>query len=351
MNKVSAIIISMNKPENVIKLAKKLKKYFDEIIILDNSKLEFYYEIKKHLEKENKIRIFNFPPLGTSVFFYYIGFSLCKYRWIFIIEDDENINDKSLYNLSKNKSFKSNVFTIVRKEDYPSKRFQSILIRFFNKNYVTPIGIIHWHYFTKEKPQHLNKVIIFHNSNYYLKKRLKNVINQTFIDSYQFGYKLLLILNYGNKVYKIDGNPLYFSEKHVKMFRIFFKFCSKLDKKLGMIFFTFIISFLSNIYIAKKIFCNKNLLIKDKLMWIFDYIIYNFLLQFWMFYDTNFKVKIWYQSLKKGGFIKLFELTKLRKTMKFFKSKNITSNDDGIHNFKKFISYKKHEFYKKQKAL
>ncbi|MCX7998580.1 MAG: hypothetical protein N3A69_06445 [Leptospiraceae bacterium] len=86
----------MNRVENVVKLAEKLKKYVDEIVIIDSSDRE-KFELMK--EKIPYAKIYWFPPLGMADFYYKIGLELCTNDWILHLEDDEEPSDELLENL------------------------------------------------------------------------------------------------------------------------------------------------------------------------------------------------------------------------------------------------------------
>lgn len=64
MTKVSALIFSMNRIENVIRLANKLRDYVDEIVIVDSSDRRNYEILRRKLKFA---RIYWLPPIGMLI--------------------------------------------------------------------------------------------------------------------------------------------------------------------------------------------------------------------------------------------------------------------------------------------
>ncbi|MEM0265826.1 MAG: hypothetical protein QXM23_00885 [Archaeoglobaceae archaeon] len=95
---ISALIFSMNRVENVVKLSEKIRDYVDEIVIIDSSDKEKFEEMKNNIPYA---KIYWLPPLGMADFYYKIGLEICKNEWILHLDDDEEPSDELLKDLKK----------------------------------------------------------------------------------------------------------------------------------------------------------------------------------------------------------------------------------------------------------
>lgn len=72
---ISALIFSMSRVENVLRLAEKLKDYVDEVVIIDSSDKEEFEELRKRL---SFARTYWLPPIGVVELYYRVGWSYVK---------------------------------------------------------------------------------------------------------------------------------------------------------------------------------------------------------------------------------------------------------------------------------
>ncbi|MEM1671531.1 MAG: hypothetical protein QXT86_05725 [Archaeoglobaceae archaeon] len=190
---ISALIFSMNRVENVVKLSEKIKDYVDEIVIIDSSDKEKFEEMKNRIPYA---KIYWLPPLGMVELYYKIGLELCKNDWILHLEDDEEPSDELLKDLKKIISKNdSKVYAICRKET-KSKQAHEIF-RLFHKNYVVPSGLIHFVWASKVKPFVLDRrYYILHTE---METNFKKLKKFSIFESWQLCCKILYLI-YGAQI-------------------------------------------------------------------------------------------------------------------------------------------------------
>ena len=187
--KISALIFSMNRIENVIKLAKLIKDYVDEIVIIDSSSRRNFEILKRKLKFA---KIYWLPPIGMADLYYQIGINLCSHDWILQFDDDEEPSPELMHEILKFKNRNepsAKVFFIKR---IGMKGFL-MLCRFFNRKYVEPTGVIHWGY--KIKTADISKLsgYIIHHCEYEyqnIDKVIKKLKQYAIIEAYQWWYKV-----------------------------------------------------------------------------------------------------------------------------------------------------------------
>ncbi|MEM2086535.1 MAG: hypothetical protein QXP28_01405 [Archaeoglobaceae archaeon] len=184
---ISALIFSMNRVENVVKLSEKIKGYVDEIVIIDSSDKEKFEEMKNRIPYA---RIYWLPPLGMADFYYKIGLELCKNEWILHLDDDEEPSDELLKDLKLLIGSDHKVYSIWRISK-SSKMCQRIF-RLFHKNYIVPSGVIHLTWFSKVKPVLLDRK--YHIVHYEEDVKIEKIKNYAIIDSWQFCCKICFLI-------------------------------------------------------------------------------------------------------------------------------------------------------------
>jgi len=187
---ISALIFSMNRVENVVRLAEKIRPYVDEIVIVDSSNKKNRKILEERL-KDDKIRIYWFPPAGIVELYYEIGLELCSNEWVIHIEDDEDPSEDLLMDLRtliEKFGEKYKIFRVLR----GSKKKQRIF-RIFNKNYIIPTGVIHWTWAAKTNEiLDLEEKYFIHHPDYLsLRDFIKTFRKYAVVESYQYGYKIL----------------------------------------------------------------------------------------------------------------------------------------------------------------
>jgi len=187
--KVSALIFSMNRIENVIRLANKIKDYVDEIVIVDSSSRKNFEILKRKLKFA---KVYWLPPIGVVELYRQIGINLCSNDWILQFDDDEEPSIELMQEIlkfkSKNEEPSAKVFLIKRIE----KKGFSMLCRFFNRKYVELTGVIHWGY--KIKTTDISKLpgYIVHHDEYgkNINKLIKKLQRYAVVEAYQWWYKV-----------------------------------------------------------------------------------------------------------------------------------------------------------------
>jgi len=228
---ISTIIFSMNRVENVVKLAEKVRPYVDEIVIIDSSKKENHQSLKKQLEYA---KLYWFPPLGMPELYYKFGLDFCSHEWVIYFEDDEEPCEKLLVDLRsiiENYGEKYKVFRALK----ISNKQKDNVFRIFNKDYIIPIGLIHWLWGAK------NGSDIFDLGDEYYVRHLElgvddvdfGVLSQklrrySVIESYQYGFKILAICY---KDYVRYQNPRLLR----KIFKHLFEIFSMLNEKVALL--------------------------------------------------------------------------------------------------------------------
>jgi hypothetical protein len=139
--KVSALIFSMNRVENVVSLVEKIKPYVDEVVIVDSSKKEKHEFLK---EKLKDARIYWFPPVGMADLYYKIGLDLCSNEWVIHLDDDEDPSEELLRDLRDLVRVYGGKYKIFRVGRGKGSRERQMIFRIFNKEFIVPTGVIHW---------------------------------------------------------------------------------------------------------------------------------------------------------------------------------------------------------------
>ena len=195
---VSVIIYSMNRIGRVIKLVNKIKRYVDEIIVIDSSKKKKHEFLKKALPFA---KIYWLPPIGIADIYYSIGMNVCSHSWILHLDDDEEPSIQLLEEIrSIPQKYNAKVFRITRFEKIgqPSK-----IVRFFHRKFVKPTGIIHNGYIPLVPPLELDstRYYIHHKAGF----REENLNKYVILESISIGWKIRQILNTINKNFKKRG--------------------------------------------------------------------------------------------------------------------------------------------------
>jgi len=337
---LSAIIVTRNNPEEVSKLVNILTSApcINEIIIIDSSSAHFYEKLVKYLSngyrriRDKVIKILRFPPLGSPTGYDHIAFSISKNDLVLYLEDDEYVSQSDLIKLCRfiHENYpRFKAFLIRRKEHY--LRNYSLLLKIFDRRFVHAIGIIHWHFITKEKPRPA-PIVIDHKSKITLKTRLKKLRSYALIDSYQIGYKVHKIIFAsikGENLYKVDGSSLNRIPQNVLKSAIsFYKLCSRV---LGAVWGNIIFVLLAfNIYYifqtVKEILRLENFM--NKLV---EAIVYTFFITLYTLRSPYKHAKIWRLIVKNDGFSNL--IWKILPSI----TKSLNYDENPIENFKKII--------------
>jgi hypothetical protein len=305
--KVSALIFSMNRVENVVSLVEKIKPYVDEVVIVDSSKKEKHEFLK---EKLKDARIYWFPPLGVVELYYKIGLDLCNNEWVIHLEDDEDPSEellRDLRDLVQVYGGKYKVFKVLR----GSKKKQMIF-RIFNKEFIVPTGVIHWTWAAKTNDiLDLDKKYFILHPDLNLKNLIKTFKRYAIIESYQYGYKILAALY---KDYIKYQNPSSFARK---AFRILFEVLSKLNKKFAF----FVSTALYNFYFFFFGIKNREFLRP---------LIYFSLIQIQLLRNFGRKYEIWLKMWEAGDPIKYAGMDEIEK---FNRIAEKLDPEDGMKNF------------------
>lgn len=157
--------------------------------------------------------------------YYQIGISLCKYDWIFQLDDDEEPNEKLLRELRNIlEKFSAEVFLINRIEKSIGK--VSKQVRFF-KRVVSNLQVL----FTgdillMERAKKLNnEYYIFHHDPYTESDLLKKFKKYIIIEAYQWGYKINHTLNSSKSITRLF-RALFIILKHVNERFAYFLFAN-----------------------------------------------------------------------------------------------------------------------------
>jgi len=311
--KVSALIFSMNRVENVVSLVEKIKPYVDEVVIVDSSKKEKHEFLK---EKLKDARIYWFPPVGMADLYYKIGLDLCNNEWVIQLDDDEEPSEellRDLRDLVRVYGRKYKIFRVLR--DSRGSKKKAMIFRIFNKEFIVPTGIIHWNWAAKTNDilDLDKKYFILHSDFIYL--NLKNFIKAskryTIIESYQYGYKILAVLY---KDYIKYQNPSSFARK---AFRILFEALSKLNKKFAF----FVSTALYNLYFFFVGIKNREFLRP---------LIYFSLIQIQLLRNFGRKYEIWLKMWEAGDPIKYAGMDEIEK---FNRIAEKLDPENGMKNF------------------
>ncbi|MEM2260631.1 MAG: hypothetical protein QXY65_06160 [Candidatus Methanomethylicaceae archaeon] len=306
---ISTLIFSMNRVENVLKLAEKLKDYVDEIVIIDSSNEEKFEELKKKLPFA---RIYWFPPLGMVELYYKIGLELCKGSYIFHLDDEEPSENllKDLRKIIK----EGYVFSIKRIDS--KTRTGHKLFRLFHRDFIVPTGLIHWVWVSKVKPRELDdRYYIIHKEEDVNIKKLKKY---AVIESWQFGVKVFRKITPSDFTYR--KNP----RKRIRIKRLL-----RLQLKLGG-FGWFLLATEYNFFYVLYLFLRK-------ILYRFPFPLHYYLfIQLNLFKDFPKKKIAWMKMIDKGvyEFLGLDSYEKALESLKYLKSRN------GLENLVKLIEFK-----------
>ena len=302
---ISALIFSMNRVENVLRLAEKLKDYVDEVVIIDSSDKEKFEELKKRL---SFARIYWLPPIGVVELYYRIGLELCKGEYIFHLDDDEKPSEELLKDLRKIVE-KGYVFSIRR----VGLEGTTKLFRLFHRDFIVPTGLIHWVWASKITPRELeDRYYIVHREEDVNVKKLKRY---AVIESWVFGVKLFRTIF-----------PSYTKARQRNL--------NSLLRKLSKRFFQsqlrfgdfkwFLLTTGYNFYVLY-------LMIRDSrsLRSLFYSLLYYLLIQVNLFKDFSKKKEAWIKMIERGvfEFLGLDSYEKALRSLKNLKSRN------GLENF------------------
>ena len=138
--KISAVLIVKNAEKTLLECLQSLK-YFDEIVILENGSTDNTLQVIESFKKKfQNIQVYTsefigFGPLKN------LAISYAKNEWIFSIDSDEALDEKSLGELEKIQWSEKNIIAIPRKNLYGQKWIKAcgwypdFVFRFFNKNF------------------------------------------------------------------------------------------------------------------------------------------------------------------------------------------------------------------------
>jgi len=307
--KVSALIFSMNRVENVVSLVEKIKPYVDEVVIVDSSKKEKHEFLK---EKLKDARIYWFPPVGLVDLYYKIGLDLCSNEWVIHLDDDEEPSEEVLRDLRDLVRFMGGRYKIFRVWRGVQGKKHMGVFRIFNKEFIIPTGVVHWNWAAKTNDilDLDRKYFILHpDSN--LKILIKTARRYAIIESYLYGYKILAALY---KDYIKYQNPKLF---YRKAFRILFEMLSKLNKKFAF----FVSTALYNFYYFFVGIKNREFL------WP---LIYFSLIQIQLLRNFGRKCEIWLRMWEAGDPIKYAGMDEIEK---FQQNAEKLDPEDGMKNF------------------
>ena len=196
--KISALIFSMNRIENVISLVNKIKDFVDEVVIVDSSQRKNFEILKRKLKFA---KVYWLPPIGVVELYHQIGINLCSNDWILYFDDDEEPTIELLQEIIKlkneGKEPSAKVFLIKRIE----KNGFSMLCRFFNRKYIEPTGLIHWGF--EIRTTNISKLpgyIIHKNEEGDYSKFIRKLQRYAIIEAYQWWYKVEYSINTSNKI-------------------------------------------------------------------------------------------------------------------------------------------------------
>lgn len=310
-DKVSTLIFSMNRVENVAELCEKLRDYVDEIVVVDSSDKEKFDWLK---EKMPFARIYWFPPIGVVELCYKVGLDLCQHDWVLHLEDDEMPSDELLKDLKKivqeyGKEYK--VFKVTR----GTKERNQKLFRLFHKSEIIPTGVIHWTWASKT-----NKIFEL-DSKYFIyhppeekKAILKKLRKYAIIESYQYGYKVLATIY--SSIFKYEKAPSIF----YRVFKAIYESLQKINKKFAMLVATSLYNFYFLLYGLKS-----GEFLYSTYYWL--------MIQKELLRDFEKKFRIWLKTFEAGGPINYAGLT----LENFCKSAGELDAKDGIGNFIKLM--------------
>ncbi|MEM3505563.1 MAG: hypothetical protein QW532_04985 [Archaeoglobaceae archaeon] len=182
-------------------------------MIIDSSDKEKFEEMKNRIPYA---RIYWLPPLGMADFYYKIGLELCKNEWILHLDDDEEPSDELLRDLRTLADGEVRVYAILR--SCKDSKVRAKVFRFFNKDYISPTGLIHVPWVSKVNP-------FFLDEKYYLNHYEENVNIKKFkkyavYESWQYCCKIMVsifgtYIRYQNpsKFVKKLGRVLFYQSK------------------------------------------------------------------------------------------------------------------------------------------
>ena len=288
--KVSLVILTYKYINNALKLASDLKKYVDEVIIINfNDK----YPDKVN---ESNFKIITLPDLGVSFYWYKYIISLVRNDWIVVLEDDYEVSPLLLEKLRmKLQTSRAKAYRIYRINTYTGSMQPVILI--FRKDVVIPNCVIHNHYFITSPYEDLSedpKLFIIHKEEKLF--NMKKIKKYTCIESYQIGYLVLKMVRSNGQYYNIEGRSFNIS-KYIPNIIKNLALKNKIVLFLLIIFFINIRSIISNISIL-----NSKINLRSKVISILYNTIYNTYLLLYVFRETRRKLDIYYQAYLRGDF-------------------------------------------------
>lgn len=303
----SALIFSMNRVEDVIKLANKIKNYLDEIVVIDSSEKEKFELLK------NKIpfaKIYWLPPLGMVELYYKIGLDVCNDDWILHLEDDEAPSEELLKDLKKIIGDK-NVCSVCR---FDTKGNFQRLFRLFHRDNIIPTGLIHFVWASKIKPIELSeKYGIIH---YEKDSDLIKLKRYAVFESWQYGYKISLSLTNHHIKYKNDS-------KIVKKIKRILYLLTKQGK-----FGWFLLAIEYNLYMLFI-----NIKSSGDLKSIFHSVYYSFFIQLNNCKNFSVKHEAWMKMIEKG----IFEFLGLDNYENALRNLKDLNSKSGLDNFVRLV--------------
>ncbi|MDK2876579.1 MAG: hypothetical protein PWQ22_989 [Archaeoglobaceae archaeon] len=314
--KISALIFSMNRVENVIKLANKLKDYVDEIVIVDQSSDQNYKKLKENLDFCN---IYWIPPIGVAELYYKVGMSLCKYDWILQFDDDEDV---SVEDLKKIKHLTNDREAYrVKRANPTDKKFQRI-IRLYHKDSVVPTGLIHWVMAAKDNYEDVDFEII-HPPFQSRRDLIRQLKKYAVIESYQWGLKI--VRSVFSTYQKYEEAPEIIRSIARKIFKI--------QSKLGK-FGWYLLATEYNLFM---LFNGIYQSIKARVNPLYS-LLYVLFIQWNITKSFSRKYRVWMKMIEVGDPIKYMHLESLEDIKKLEKELGL-SKTEGLKNFIKIVEH------------
>jgi len=301
-DRISCLIFTYKKPDEVCKLANKIKDYVDEIVIVDSSPKQYLELLKRKIPFA---RILSLPPIGLADLWHQISVNACSNEWIINIDDDEEPNNYLLKDLRYIiATSRSKVLRILRIDMKTGARER--VPRIFHKSGIILTGAIHQSRVPKFGWEDLpEKYLLYHHTEKYrFEDMLQKAYKYSVIESYHLGFKMLYLISRKRRPY---------SEVVKK--------CPKFGR-LGWLLLT--TGYNVGLMIIKAL---KTRSLQDIALLLF----YHVSVQANIFKDFSNKVKIWSKMYQVGGPIRFMGFNDI-KEIDF----QILVEEDGLKNFERY---------------